>query len=132
MQFSAAQIAALINGKLEGDPEVLVNSFGKIEEAKKGQLAFLANPKYEEHLYTTHASIAIVNDSYELRQAIRPTLIRVKDAYTAFANLLSEYQKMATQQMKGIQEPSYISSSARLNSVCSSRVSKEIITSTPD
>ena len=52
MQFSAAQIAALINGKLEGDPEVMVNNFGKIEEAKAGQLAFLANPKYEEFLYT--------------------------------------------------------------------------------
>ena len=57
MQFSAAQIAGLIDGKVEGDPEVSVDSFGKIEEARPGQLAFLANPKYEDHLYTTGASV---------------------------------------------------------------------------
>jgi UDP-3-O-[3-hydroxymyristoyl] glucosamine N-acyltransferase len=57
MQFTAAQIAMLINGKIEGDASATVNSFGKIEEAKANQLAFLANPKYEEHLYTTQASI---------------------------------------------------------------------------
>src|SRR2546423_2728300 len=115
MQFTAAQISQIINGRIEGNAQTTVTSFGKIEEATEGQLTFLANPKYEEHLYTTNASIAIVNESYELRQAIRPTLIRVKDAYTAFANLLSEYQKMATQQMKGIQQPCYISNSARLS-----------------
>src|SRR6187402_2075855 len=70
MQFSAAQIAAIINGTTEGDTSVTVGSFGKIEEAIKGQLAFLANPKYEEHLYTTAASVIIVNDSLELRQAV--------------------------------------------------------------
>ena len=60
MQFSAAQIALLINGKTEGDPNTAVGSFGKIEEAVKGQLAFLANPKYEDHLYTTGASVISV------------------------------------------------------------------------
>ncbi len=114
MQFTAAQISLIINGTIEGDAKTCVTSFGKIEEATEGQLTFLANPKYEEHLYTTKASIAIINEAYELRQAVKPTLIRVKDAYTGFARLLSEYQQMATQQMKGIQQPSYISSSARL------------------
>ncbi|GAC1417441.1 MAG: UDP-3-O-(3-hydroxymyristoyl)glucosamine N-acyltransferase [Flavisolibacter sp.] len=114
MQFTAAQISLIINGTIEGDEKTCVTSFGKIEEAIEGQLTFLANPKYEEHLYTTKASIAIINDAYELRQAVKPTLIRVKDAYTGFARLLSEYQQMATQQMKGIQQPSYISASARL------------------
>ena len=61
MQFSASQIALLINGKVEGDAQATVGSFGKIEEAKAGQLAFLANPKYEDHLYTTSASIVIIN-----------------------------------------------------------------------
>ncbi|MBS1918334.1 MAG: UDP-3-O-(3-hydroxymyristoyl)glucosamine N-acyltransferase [Bacteroidetes bacterium] len=114
MQFPAAQIALLIGGKVDGDPIVSVSSFGKIEEAKKGQLAFLANPKYEEHLYTTQASIIIVNETQELKQAIEATLIRVPDAYTAFATLLSKYQEIVAQQLVGIQEPSYISKTATL------------------
>jgi UDP-3-O-[3-hydroxymyristoyl] glucosamine N-acyltransferase len=114
MQFSAAQIAALINGKLEGDPEVLVNNFGKIEGAQAGQLAFLANPKYEEHLYSTQASIIIVNESQVLKEKIKATLILVPDAYLAFASLLSKYQEMMNQQLTGIQEPVYISKSAVL------------------
>ncbi len=114
MQFSAAQIAALINGKLKGDPAVLVNNFGKIEEAKAGQLSFLANPKYEEYLYSTKASIIIVNDNQVLKEKINATLILVPDAYIAFASLLSQYQEMMNQQLTGIQEPVYISKSASL------------------
>lgn len=114
MQFTAAQISILVNGKIEGNAEVAVTSFGKIEEAEQGQLTFLANPKYEEFLYSTRASIAIVNEGYELRQTVTPTLIRVADAYSAFAQLLGKYQEMVTQQMKGIQQPSYIASSAKL------------------
>jgi UDP-3-O-[3-hydroxymyristoyl] glucosamine N-acyltransferase len=114
MQFSAAQIAALINGKLEGDPEALVNNFGKIEEAQAGQLAFLANPKYEEYLYSTRASIIIVNESQVLKEKIKATLILVPDAYLAFASLLSKYQEMMNQQLTGIQEPVYISKTALL------------------
>jgi len=114
MQFSAAQIALLTNGKIEGDPNVSVSSFGKIEEAVKGQLAFLANPKYEEHLYTTAASIIIVNEGQDLKQAINATLIRVPDAYTAFASLLAKYQEIVAQQLTGIQEPSYIAKTASL------------------
>ena len=104
----------LINGTIEGNADAQVGSFGKIEEAQAGQLAFLANPKYEEHLYTTGASVIIVNATQQLKQAIGATLIRVPDAYSAFATLLSKYQEMVTQQLKGIQEPSYISTSARL------------------
>lgn len=115
MQFTAAQISILVNGKIEGNADVMVSSFGKIEEAQEGQLTFLANPKYEDFLYTTNASIAIVNEAYELREAVKPTLIRVADAYTAFAQLLSKYQEMATQQMKGIQQPSHIAATAKLD-----------------
>ena len=114
MQFSAAQIALLINGKVEGNPDIAVGSFGKIEEAVTGQLSFLANPKYEEYLYTTGASIMIINETQELRQKIPATLIRVPDAYTAFAALLSKYQEIVAQQMVGIQEPAYISKTAKL------------------
>jgi UDP-3-O-[3-hydroxymyristoyl] glucosamine N-acyltransferase len=112
MQFSAAQIAALINGKLDGDPEVLVDNFGKIEEAQTGQLSFLANPKYEEYLYSTRASIIIINESQVLKEKVSATLILVPDAYLAFASLLSKYQEMMNQQLTGIQEPVYISKTA--------------------
>jgi UDP-3-O-[3-hydroxymyristoyl] glucosamine N-acyltransferase len=112
MTFSASQIALLINGRIEGDANASVTSFGKIEEAKAGQLAFLANPKYEEHLYTSQASIIIINEELELKQPINATLIRVPDAYSAFAALLAKYQEMITQQMTGIQQPSYIAKTA--------------------
>jgi UDP-3-O-[3-hydroxymyristoyl] glucosamine N-acyltransferase len=112
MTFSAAQIAALVNGKTEGDPAITVASFGKIEEAKQGQLTFFANPKYEEFLYSTAASVIIIGEAYELKQPLNATLIRVPDAYTAFATLLSKYQDIITQQLSGIQEPSYISKTA--------------------
>src|ERR1700733_1420096 len=116
MQFSAAQIALLINGKIEGDPNAAVGAFGKIEEAVGGQLSFLANPKYEEYLYTTGASVIIVNETLELKQPVTATLIRVSDAYSAFAALLTKYQEIEAQQLTGIQEPSYRAASARIGS----------------
>ncbi len=113
MQFSAAQIAMMINGTVEGNPEAAVGSFGKIEEAKEGQLAFLANPKYEEYLYNTNASIIIISDTQELKQPVSATLIKVPDAYTAFATLLDKYQQIQQQQLNGIQQPVYIAASAK-------------------
>ena len=114
MQFSATQIASIINGKVQGNADVTVATFGKIEEAKEGQLAFLANPKYEEYLYTTQASIIIVSDTQELKNNIAATLIRVPDAYSAFATLLDVYQKIQTQQLSGIQQPAFIDKSAKI------------------
>ncbi|MFZ1259929.1 MAG: LpxD N-terminal domain-containing protein, partial [Chitinophagaceae bacterium] len=112
MQFPASQIALLINGKIEGPPEAVVTSFGKIEEAKEGQLTFFSNPKYEEYIYTTKASVVLINDSFELKQPVTATLIRVPDAYTAFAILLGKYQEIIQQQLTGIQQPSYIAKTA--------------------
>jgi UDP-3-O-[3-hydroxymyristoyl] glucosamine N-acyltransferase len=114
MTFTAQQIAHMLQGKIEGNPEATVNSFGKIEEAGSGQLSFLANLKYEEFLYTTGASIVIISDSLELKSAVNSTLIRVPDAYSAFATLLSLYQDMMTRELKGIQDPSYIDKTAKL------------------
>jgi UDP-3-O-[3-hydroxymyristoyl] glucosamine N-acyltransferase len=114
MIFSAARIALIINGKVEGNPDVTIGSFGKIEEARQGQLAFLANAKYEEHLYATLASVIIINESLELKEPVNATLIRVTDAYTAFATLLAKYQEIQKQQLKGIQQPAYIDSSAKI------------------
>lgn len=113
MQFTAAQIAMMINGRVEGNPETAVGSFGKIEEALPGQLSFLANPKYEEFLYSTGASIIILNETQELKQPIGATLIKVPDAYSAFAILLDKYQQIQRQQLTGIQQPVYIAASAK-------------------
>ncbi len=108
MQFTAAQIAQIVEGSIEGNPDAAVTSFGKIEDAIGGQLAFLANPKYEEYLYSTKADIIIINESQVLKEKIAATLIKVPDAYSAFALLLRQYQRIVAEQMVGIQEPSYI------------------------
>lgn len=114
MDFTVTKIAALVDGKIEGDDNISVSSFGKIEDAKKGQLTFLANPKYEEHLYTSGASIIIIGDSQEIKQKTGATLIRVPDPYSAFATILAAYKKMVTQQLHGIQQPAYISDNATI------------------
>jgi len=115
MQFTALQIATLIKGKLEGNPEAKVSKVAKIEEADKDSLSFVANPKYEEYLYTTKASVIIVNDSLELAQPVHTTLIRVKDAYSGFALLLEKYNEIISRSNKhGIEQPSYISKTASI------------------
>lgn len=114
MQFSAIQIAALIKGKIEGDASVIVEAFGKIEEAGAGQLTFLANPKYEEFLYSTSASLIIIGETLELKQPVTATLIRVPDPYSAFATLLEFYQQMINKQLTGIQQPSHIDPTAQV------------------
>lgn len=114
MTFTAAQIAIIIGGQVEGNNDAVVGSFGKIEEAQAGQLSFLANPKYEEFLYTTNASVVIVNEGLELRRIVHAAIIRVPDAYTAFAALLKKYQEIQTQQLTGIEQPSYIDTTAKI------------------
>ncbi len=114
MQFSAEQIAALIQGKIEGDPQTTVSGFGKIEEAGKSDLAFLANPKYEDYLYTTSAGIIIIGEQMELKEKITATLIRVKDAYSSFAVLMQYYQQMKAKQLVGVEEPVFIHPSAKI------------------
>jgi UDP-3-O-[3-hydroxymyristoyl] glucosamine N-acyltransferase len=112
MQFTAEQIAALAGGRVEGDVRTVVTSFGKIEEALPGQLAFLSNPKYEPHLYTTGASVIIVNESLVLKSPVSATLIRVKDAYAAFATLLGHYEAIQKSRLTGIEQPTYVHESA--------------------
>jgi UDP-3-O-[3-hydroxymyristoyl] glucosamine N-acyltransferase len=114
MKFSATQIALIIGGKVEGNPDAAVSSFGKIEEALPGQLAFLSNPKYEDYLYSTNASVIIINETQELKQPVAATLIKVPDAYTAFAVLLDKYQQIQQQQLTGIQQPVYIDATAKI------------------
>ena len=114
LEFSAQQIAMMIQGQVEGDASVTVHNFGKIEEATAGQITFLANPKYEAFLYTTAASIVIIGAQQQLKEKIKATLIRVPDAYAAFATLLTKYQELKAQQLEGIQSPSFIAPSAKI------------------
>ncbi len=111
MKFTAAQIAGILEGTVEGNPEVQVSKLAKIEEGTSGSLTFLANPKYTSYLYTTKASIAIVNTDFELENEIDTTLIRVEDAYKSFSKLL-EYYNQVKLNKSGIEQPSFVSESA--------------------
>src|SRR5690606_17469459 len=113
MQFTAQQISDLIDGRIEGDPEVAVFEMSKIEEAQRGSISFLANPKYENFLYSSNASIVIINEDQVLKQAVKPTLIRVKNAYTAFSILLDAYNQIRLNK-QGIEEPSFIHPTASI------------------
>lgn len=119
MEFSAGQIAALLNGTVEGNPEATVSNLSKIEEGKPGTLSFLANPAYAHYIYDTDASIVIVNNSFSLERPVKSgcTLIRVEDAYSCFAKLLEIYNQIKGDK-KGIEQPSFISSSAKHGNDC--------------
>ncbi|MBL7940167.1 MAG: UDP-3-O-(3-hydroxymyristoyl)glucosamine N-acyltransferase [Flavobacteriales bacterium] len=115
MQFTAEQIADLLDGEVDGDPQVLVSDLAKIEEARSGTLTFLANPRYTEYIYNTKATIAIVNTDFQPARSIPKTLtlIRVKDARMAFTQLLERNAELQYEK-KGIEQPSYVSPRARL------------------
>ena len=99
MKFTASQIAQKINGDIEGDSEISVHELSKIEEAKSGSITFLSNPKYTNYLYTTKASIAIVENKFQTEKKSFPTLIRVKDPYIAFTKLIELYQSTKIMRM---------------------------------
>ncbi|HMC98360.1 MAG TPA: UDP-3-O-(3-hydroxymyristoyl)glucosamine N-acyltransferase [Flavobacteriales bacterium] len=115
MQFTAAQIAELLHGEVDGDPQVMVNDLAKIEEARAGTLTFLANPRYTEYVYTTKATILIVDNGFTATQAIPKslTLIRVADARLAFTQLLERNNNLQYEK-KGIEQPSFVSPKAKL------------------
>lgn len=117
MEFSAELIAGYLKGDIEGNPKEIVNDISRIEEGRKGTLAFLANPKYARYLYTTEASIVLVNRSHKLEQEVNTTLIRVDDAYQAFASLLNLYVSQLPQK-KGIEANCFISESATVGEDC--------------
>ncbi len=113
MEFTASMIADFLHGEVEGDPEIKVSTFAKIEEGKPGALSFLANPKYEKYLYETDSSIVIVNKTQKTERPVKCTLIRVDDAYQSFASLLELYA--STQKEKsGREEPVSVAASAVL------------------
>jgi UDP-3-O-[3-hydroxymyristoyl] glucosamine N-acyltransferase len=115
MEFTAATIAGFLKGEIEGNPEIKVNTIAKIEEGFEGALSFLANPKYEQYIYTTHSSVVLVNKDFKPSSGIAATLIRVDNAYEAFASLLRLVDQ-ARPRKKGIHSTAVIEESATVGS----------------
>ena len=111
MKFTAQQIAGILEGDIVGNPDVEVSKLSKIEEGTKGSLTFLANPKYTSYIYSTRASITIVNKTFEPENDIETTLIKVEDAYKSFSKLLEYYNQVKNNKV-GIEQPSYASETA--------------------
>ena len=118
MKFKAEEIAYFLKGEIVGDPLVTVSNVSKIEEGTAGTLAFLANPRYENYLYTSEASIVLVNRDFIPRQEVKATLIKVDDAYKAFASLLDLYVQTRDSMKSGIEQPSFIHESSELGNNC--------------
>lgn len=112
MKFTAQQIASILEGDVVGNPDVEVFRLSKIEEGAKGALTFLANPKYTSYIYSTKASITIVNKTFEPENKIDTTLIKVDDAYLAFSKIL-EYYNVVKLNKVGVEQPSFVSKSAK-------------------
>jgi UDP-3-O-[3-hydroxymyristoyl] glucosamine N-acyltransferase len=108
MKFTAEQIAGILDGEVVGNPNAEVYKLAKIEEGSLGSLTFLSNPKYQNYIYSTQATITIVNKSFEPEQPISTTLIKVEDAYQSFSKLL-EYYNQVKLMKSGIEQPSVLS-----------------------
>ena len=113
MEFSAKQISQFIQGRIEGDENVTINTFAKIEEGKKGAISFLANPKYIHYLFETESSIVLIDEDIQLDKEAKPTLIRVKNARDCVAKLLQLYESMKPKK-QGIDSLAFISSKATI------------------
>ena len=97
MELTAKQLAEILRGTVDGDPEVRITTFAKIEHGKPGALSFYANPKYEQYVYTSRSSVILVNADFEPKQEVKATMVRVENAYNAVAELLkyvSDQRKM--------------------------------------
>ena len=115
MEFSASEVSALLKGNLIGNPDVKVNTILPIENATKGALSFISNPKYEKYLKTTKASVVLVSKKLELPSELAPTVIQLEDVYTAFSTLLKQVESMASNGKIGIEQPSFIADSATVS-----------------
>ncbi len=111
MKFTATQISEILQGEVFGNPDQEVFKLSKIEEGEEGSLTFLSNPKYNSYLYTTKASIAIVNKDFIPEKEVKTTLVKVEDAYKAFTKLLEYYNEIKLDK-SGIETPSFIDKTA--------------------
>lgn len=108
MEFTVSQIAAMLGGEVSGNGNEKINMLAKIQDAKKGQIAFLSNPKYEQYIYTTQASAVIVKKDFLAKKEITSSLILVEDPYISFTVLLEEYHKLVSFQKTGTEQPSFM------------------------
>ena len=114
MEFTIAQLAEMLGGKIVGDGSVKINNLKKIQEGVEGSICFISNPKYEKYIYSSDASAVIVGEDFEPKKKILPVLIHVKDPYLGFTILLEEYHKFIQFQKTGIEEPSFRSDKAQI------------------
>lgn len=112
MEFTLHQIAHILHGEVRGNGNQKINMLAKIQDARQGQIAFLANPKYEQYVYTTNASAIIVSRDFQPKKDIQASLVLVEDPYSSFTILMEEYHKMISFQKSGIEQPSYFSDTA--------------------
>lgn len=113
MEFTAQQIADLLQGEVAGDPGIKVSKLSKIEEGTPGSLSFLANPAYTPYIYTTQAAVVIVNRDFQPEKPVSSTLVKVENAYQSFAKLLEVYNTIVRDK-KGIETTAYIDPSAKI------------------
>ena len=109
MELTAAQLAALVNGQVEGDENVKVSTFAKIEEGHPGALSFLANPKYTHFIYSTESSVVLVRKDFVAEEPVKATLVRVDDPYATVAHLLDMVSKMSQVEKRRVEQPSFVS-----------------------
>jgi len=119
MQLSARQISELVGGEVIGDPEVLVTKPSRIEEGLPGTLSFLANMKYEEHIYTTKASIVLVGNDFEKKSAIEATLIKVEDVYRALSVLMEHFEGSQKLQAEGFSSLAFVNNKSKIHDTVS-------------
>ncbi|MBR4388377.1 MAG: UDP-3-O-(3-hydroxymyristoyl)glucosamine N-acyltransferase [Prevotella sp.] len=117
MEFSAQQIADMVQGRVEGNPDTLIHTFSKIEQGEEGSISFISNPKYAHYIYETKASVVLVNEDFEVDCPICPTLIRVKNAYETVAQLLQLYESMKPKK-SGIDSLAFVSDTATVGEGC--------------
>lgn len=108
MEISAGQLAEMVNGVVDGDPSVTVNTFAKIEEGHPGAISFLANPKYTHFIYSSRSSVILVSNDFVAEQPVSATLIRVADPYATVAHLMSMVDKMMRPVRRGVEQPSFV------------------------
>lgn len=108
MEITAGQLATLVHGTIEGNAQVVINNYAKIEEATTGCLTFLANPKYTHYIYQTHASAVLVRNDFVAEQPIGATLIRVEDPYKTLADLLNFVCAQTTPERRGVEQPAFV------------------------
>ncbi|MCM1110801.1 MAG: UDP-3-O-(3-hydroxymyristoyl)glucosamine N-acyltransferase [Clostridium sp.] len=108
MEFTAAQLAEIVNGTVEGDGEKRVSTIAKIEEGRPGAISFLSNPRYEKYIYTTESSVVLVRRDFVAEHPVKATLIRVDDPYATVARLLTMVSEMMTPKKSGVEQPSYV------------------------